>query len=186
MTNLGIEIDSDSSDDEWVISSTLQSPKPAAKNLPGSKKDKRLTIGAAAIRTIKANLPATTLPPPKRNKTTIKNLDTPTSSAPSTPPLFASVSTPSPVSLQYISDEELVTICTDMNTQLLVSRLVQVYRSCEIYSRIREIETSNSVIEVRLKDHLHLCFNPCDFIIVTCCKKKSVIFFSFLFLFFCL
>lgn len=158
MTNLGNEIESDSSDEEWVISSTIGTPKIVKKPYESKKDKQRLTISSAAIRTIKASLPSSTLPPFKPNKHPVH---TPTISMASP----VSTASPSP-SLQYISDEELVAICTEMNSRLLVSRLIQVYKSCEIYFRIREIETPSSVIEVRLKNHLHLCLNPCDFVIV--------------------
>lgn len=144
MASLGGELESDSSDEEWVFTST----KPCSKN------QQRLSISATSIRTIKANIPKR-LPLIQHHVSQIlpiiqqKNII---------------VKQPS---LQFISDKELVIMCKEMNATLLVSRLVDVYKSCEIFIRIREIETQAMSIEMRLKDHLSYSNDPCDFILVS-------------------
>ncbi|KAI8979737.1 hypothetical protein BDF20DRAFT_913253 [Mycotypha africana] len=69
------------------------------------------------------------------------------------------------LSLQYISDIELKMLCIANNSLLLITRLVSVYKNAEVFSRIREIETQASFIEIRLKNKLHYCKDPCDFIL---------------------
>lgn len=148
MASLGGELESDSSDEEWVFTSTKAS----------SKTQQKLSISASSIRTLKANIPKRVAPPP--------------------PPLQHHVTQIMPIlqqkklmvkqpSLQFISDKELVTMCKEMNATLLVSRLIDVYKSCEIFIRIREIETQAMSIEMRLKDHLSHAADPCDFILVS-------------------
>ncbi|KAI9470756.1 MAG: hypothetical protein EXX96DRAFT_367884 [Benjaminiella poitrasii] len=234
MINLGDEIDSDSSEDEWVINSISEEPPPpqpqraTGKKQTSSRKNRqRPTIAEASIRMIKAGLPSQR----KRSKSPLlHSLDgrySPLHMSPPTPPTSSSPLTQSPistttnpvtivttstaassaassiasslptsigtpstkpdimltttddvdtetegeknkaVSLQYISDQELESICTEMNAELLVIRLIHVYKSCDIYLRIREIETAKSVIEVRLKSYLHYCPDPPDFILNT-------------------
>jgi hypothetical protein len=163
MTSLGVieTVELDSSEDEWVITSNPSTP--TKKPLPPKQ---RPSISAASIRTIRTNLPKPLRPPATPNRklhgANYMSPLTPATPTPLTPPASSSPA----VSMQYISDTELQVICSEMDAQLLVTRLVQVYKSCEIYIRIREIETTNSQIEMRLKDHLHYCSDPPDFILV--------------------
>ncbi|KAI7899730.1 uncharacterized protein BX663DRAFT_545437 [Cokeromyces recurvatus] len=219
--NLDNEIDSDFSEDEWVINSINEVPPPPLSHSTSKKRYHNKTkknrqspmISEASIRMIKANLPsrrkrtkspllhpngrdysstiqaaaaaATASPPflltspsmsPSSPASTITIMTTP-------PTIVSSIGTSSLVtdetdtetesekdkaaSLQYISDQELQSICTDMNAELLISRLIHVYKSCDIYLRIREIETINSVIEVRLRKYLHYSSDPPDFVLNT-------------------
>lgn len=145
MASLGGELESDSSDEEWVFTSTKTS----------SKTQQRLSITASSIRTLKANIPKRAAPPPSHHVSQI------------IPTLQQKKLIVKQPSLQFISDKELATMCNEMNATLLVSRLVDVYKSCEIFIRIREIETQAMSIEMRLKDHLSHASDPCDFILVS-------------------
>ncbi|GAA5797116.1 hypothetical protein HPULCUR_002495 [Helicostylum pulchrum] len=147
MASLGAELDSDSSDEEWVINSAKTQAKPTKINKP-----QRLTISAASIRTIQANIPKSNRLPPFQ-----PNVPLPSQILKSAPIL--------PPSLQFISEEELDIMCLKMDADLLVSRIVDVYKSAEIFSRIREIETDSMSIESRLKEHLSNSSDPCGFIL---------------------
>jgi hypothetical protein len=172
MTSLGAVnmVESDSSEDEWIITSAPDTP--TKKPLPQPKQ--KPSISPASIRTIRANLPKSLLPAATPNaKLHATDTMSPPTPSPLTPPMPSSPA----VSIEYISDNELQVICFEMDAQLLITRLVQVYKSCEIYVRIREIETTNSQIEMRLKDHLHYCSDPPDFILVYIlflCNRKPL------------
>ncbi|KAG2232937.1 hypothetical protein INT48_008030 [Thamnidium elegans] len=153
------KLDSDSSDDEWVINSTKTQPRPTKTN-----KSQRLTISAASIRTIEANISKSCRLPPYQ-----PNLPLPSPILKSVPILQQTkIVSKKPIempSLQFISDKELHQMCLEMDADLLVSRLIDVYKSCEIFIRIREIETEAMSIEMRLKDHLSNASDPCGFIL---------------------
>ncbi|RCI00386.1 Exonuclease mut-7, partial [Rhizopus stolonifer] len=153
----------DSDDDEWEITSS------PVTNKKREEKKKRPTISAASIRTIRANLPK--LIPIHVVSAPITPVASP---APIPPPV--SLTPPPPtthVSLQYISDDELKHMCQQMDSDLLMLRLIHVYKSADIYLKIREIETPGSLIEVRLCRHLHYCQDPSDFILNTLSSLSS-------------
>lgn len=186
MASLTEDLESDSSEEEWVIgaiSDTKQKPKstqymPRQKHSNTHNNRSRPTLAAASFRMARAYLPAASKPfQPAASLNSTSSL----SVAPSTKSTVSSTklpvqseiksnsNTPAPVAIvpssTHISNEELVDICKKMDAACLVNRLVNVYKSVEIYIRIREIETG-SVIESRLKDYLHYCDDPCDFILV--------------------
>lgn len=207
MASLVEDLESDSSEEEWVISSINETKQKAKQKEQHQQKipatnnysRNRPSLSAASFRMARAYLPSpSSLTPFQPSAAAIAAI---TKTKPSTPspslspaPAPASAPAPSPSppppttrstaalpvqskinntsacnipapSSTHISNEELIEICTHMDDNLLVTRLVNVYKSVEIYIRIREIETG-SVIESRLKDYLHYCDNPCDFILV--------------------
>ncbi|KAI8373249.1 hypothetical protein BD560DRAFT_489179 [Blakeslea trispora] len=162
-----VETESDP-DEEWEITSIPIRKTASSSNLEKSRN--RPTISDASIRTIRASLPR---PPPSfpfKNQSMVKvAVSAPvtpigTPDIPERPSSNIPPDTPD-VSLQYISDKELKLICQQLDAPMLILRLIQVYKSHEIYLRIREIETSNSLIETRLANHLHYCKNPGAFIL---------------------
>ncbi|KAI8377057.1 hypothetical protein EDC96DRAFT_571325 [Choanephora cucurbitarum] len=163
------------SDEEWEFTS-IPVQKKSSPSLSSGKTKKRPTLSEASFRTIRASLPKSTNSLKTRHGTA-SPLPTMVASAPITPlstpdiperPMSADIpSTDTSLSLQYISDDELERICQQMNADLLIRRLIQVYKSHEIYLKIREIETASSFIEARLANHLHYCTNPGDFILNT-------------------
>lgn len=198
MAGLTEDLESDSSDEGWVIGAindTKQKPKPTAPYVPQhtTRNHKtRPTLAAASFRMAGAYLPAASKPfQPVASKPFQSAVSSNAPSSLSASPLPKPTSlahtaaaaalpaeseinksnTPASVvaivpSLTHISNEELVEICKKMDDTCLVNRLVNVYKSVEIYIRIREIETG-SVIESRLKDYLHYCDDPCGFILNT-------------------
>lgn len=184
----------------------LAAVRPQQKQYQQLKKPlQKLTISPASIRTIRANLPrnnfipststssqqqqsplplqiiksvnAAMPPPPSLVKARQQQQQTTQQSnhyKPQQP--IRQAQPPAPPSLDFISDAELEQLCTEMNAQLLVTRLVHVYKSCEVFIKIKEIETrGNTVesmsIESRMKDYLSYAHDPCDFILVK--KKRS-------------
>jgi hypothetical protein len=150
-------MDSESSDEEWVFGSSSSEDPTKQKSTVPIRKFANLTISEASKRTIRANIPKSSRLPPMENHTITPQL------SPS-PPLVLKEEEPS---LQFISDEELSHICTDMNAKLLVFRVLQVYKSTEVFLQIRDIETDALSIESRLLSHLHLAAHPTEFIIVS-------------------
>jgi len=131
-------------------------------------------LSAASFRMARAFLPASARPFRPASAPAAAAAAALPSTTTTKPPAFPVQSeinkTPAPAAVvvpssTHISNEELVEICKHMDDACLVKRLVNVYKSVEIYLRIREIETG-SVIESRLKDYLHYCDDPCDFILV--------------------
>lgn len=172
MASLTEDLESDSSEEEWVIgaiSNLKQKPKPTQQKQTNHGRN-RPTLSAASFRMARAFLPASARPFRTAAAATLPSVTTTAnpsalsvqSEINKTPPPAAAVVVPSST---HISNEELVEICKNMDDACLVQRLVNVYKSVEIYIRIREIETG-SVIESRLKDYLHYCDDPCDFILV--------------------
>ncbi|KAI8374270.1 uncharacterized protein BYT42DRAFT_499220 [Radiomyces spectabilis] len=138
--------DSESSEDEWIISSTA-----TESDIPKLKARTKPKLSAAAIRTVRAALPRSALLTAKA--TTSKPL--PPSPVPST----------AAVDANYLSNEELAEICKTMDAQRLVTRLVDVYKNSETYLCIREIETPPFYIEARMVNQLDECGDPCSFIV---------------------
>ncbi|KAL7315279.1 hypothetical protein PS15m_006749 [Mucor circinelloides] len=177
MASLTEDLESDSSEEEWVISDPKQTSKPthhSQQQKNSARGRSRPTLSVASFRMAKAYLPHS-LKPFQPSAAALTNTKLPAS--PSTAPLTTALpvqseisNTPAPVAVvpssTHISNEELVEICKNMDDACLVNRLVNVYKNVEIYIRIREIETG-SVIESRLKDYLHYCDDPCDFILNT-------------------
>lgn len=159
MACLGSELESESSDEEWVFSSTKTQPK--ATTTVKKTPQKKLTISAASIRTIRANIPKSNRLAPLQPQ-----LPLPILKSVVTAPIVLKKPIEIP-SLQFISDTELHAICLEMNADLLVTRLVNVYKSSEIFIRIREIEKEALSIEMRLKDQLCYSRDPCGFILVS-------------------
>lgn len=177
---------------------------------PHAQAQQKLTNSAASICTIRANIPKSNrLPPFQPNLSSLpsqinKSLNTTGSS--SKPDMIQQqinkialpkvqqqqpqqqqhkivlykTQTPPPPSLQFISDQELQVMCTEMNSKLLVTRLIEVYKTSDIYYKIREIETRGGTdesmsIESRISDHLPYASNPCDFILVSLCVCVSCV-----------
>ncbi|CEP20124.1 hypothetical protein [Parasitella parasitica] len=186
------DLESDSSEEEWVMSNVHESKQQLKQNhhhqlrqtavATNNYSRSRPTLSAASFRMAKAYLPSpSSIAPFKPPAATAdytainKSKSTPVAklavqsetddTSPDETEVVATATAAAPSST-HISNEELVEICTNMNASLLITRLVNVYKSVEIYIRIREIETG-SVIESRLKDCLHYCDNPCDFILNT-------------------
>lgn len=159
-------MDSESSDEEWVFSSSSEDQ---TKQKATIRKLGKLSISEASKRTIRANIPKSSRLPSMENHTITPQL----SPSPPLPLLKEKEEEPS---LQFISDEELSHICTFMNAKLLVFRVLQVYKSTEVFLQIRDIETDSLSIESRLLSHLHLAAHPTEFIIVSIyySVKKSV------------
>ncbi|KAF7727169.1 Exonuclease mut-7 [Apophysomyces ossiformis] len=140
-----VENDTDSSDEEWEVTSTAletakQAPTPSYKRRP------KPTIAPAGFRQLHAAIPRSQrlplpTPPPTEHKKT--------------------------QSLEYLTFEELHDLCVRMDSEQLVARIVGVYKNAETYIRIREIETSNFNLEARLADQLHETPDPCIFIQLT-------------------
>ncbi|KAI9323359.1 hypothetical protein BX666DRAFT_1886079 [Dichotomocladium elegans] len=160
--------DSDSSDYDWGIISTQQSPSPAQRQSPLQKnktwtksqstspspstvrrRPGQPTVSSATIRTIRSSLSGS-------NRTF-------SPSGASQPRRTRDVQ--SAQELDYIATEELETLCRTMNSSLLVKRLVETYRNAETFLRIREIETPKLTIQARLRDNLYQCENPGSFIL---------------------
>jgi hypothetical protein len=175
MTSLA-EKESDSSDEDWVFESVDVTP---STRLGLHKRQPKLKISSGAIRTIRNCLPKQqqpTIKPPivvKQPPIVIRK------PAPSPPPSSQAPQTVAqaekklalaenvPPSIDYLTHEELEKMCIDMDADALVFRLIKVYKSTEIFIRIREIESQNMTIESRLRDVLAECSDPCNFILVS-------------------
>lgn len=147
-----------SSDEEWIISSQ----KPELK----TKKLQKLTLSEASIRTIRANIPKSNRLPPFQPQQLPKQILKTVKTTYYSPKLQESKIIPTVQPSKYLEDNEIEVMCTDMNSTLLVTRLISVYKNTEVFIRIREIETTAMSFESRLKDHLHLAKDPSDFILV--------------------
>ncbi|KAL9543743.1 hypothetical protein MBANPS3_007968 [Mucor bainieri] len=191
MASLIDDLESDSSEEEWVIGA-INHTKPKPKPKPTQQQQQQQqqkhnntrnrskpTLAAASFRMARAYLPASPKPvQPAAPSSSTKSTALPSSSTTTAAAAAAALpvqseinnTTPAPAAIvlssTHISNEELVDICKKMDDACLVNRLVNVYKSVEIYLRIREIETG-SVIESRLKDYLHYCDDPCGFILNT-------------------
>lgn len=154
--------DSDSSDDDWVITSTATdlptsvttSPSPPSqppqqRTLPQSTPKKPLqrpTVSQATVRTIRASLSKNQLAGDPHK-------------------------TRSAAEINYISQEQLESICSSMDSHLLVRRLVETYKNAETFLRIKDIETAKMTFDARLSETLYLCSDPGCFILV---KRKRI------------
>ncbi|KAJ8662347.1 hypothetical protein O0I10_002041 [Lichtheimia ornata] len=148
--------DSDSSDDDWVITSTATdlptsvttSPSPPSqppqqRTLPQSTPKKPLqrpTVSQATVRTIRASLSKNQLAGDPHK-------------------------TRSAAEINYISQEQLESICSSMDSHLLVRRLVETYKNAETFLRIKDIETAKMTFDARLSETLYLCSDPGCFIL---------------------
>ncbi|GAN04453.1 hypothetical protein MAM1_0064d03913 [Mucor ambiguus] len=192
MASLTEDLDSDSSEEEWVIGAISDSKQKlkSTQHVPHQKHNahnrSKPTLSAASFRMARAYLPASSksfqpaaaaspclsstssssASPSTKSSSSASSLTSSTTAATSLPVNNTATSVAIVPSSTHISNEELVEICKKMDDTCLVNRLVNVYKSVEIYIRIREIETG-SVIESRLKDYLHYCDDPCDFILNT-------------------
>lgn len=150
--------DSDSSDDDWVITSTpsdvstsvTTSPSPPTQQptkpeTTTSKRLQRPTVSKATVRTIRASLSKKQLAADPHK-------------------------TRSAAEINYISQEQLESICSAMDSRLLVRRLVETYKNAETFLRIKDIETAKMTFDARLSETLYLCSDPGCFILV---KKKT-------------
>ncbi|CEI98905.1 hypothetical protein RMCBS344292_13001 [Rhizopus microsporus] len=157
MTPLSGEVDSDSStsssEEEWVITSV-------DKKQVNKKRSPRLVLNTSS----------------KTHSSTssLSNLQKSSSSS------ACSSKNDSPIihsaPLQYISNNEIKNICVQSDAKALISQLVCVYKSADIFLKIRDIETQSSMtFEMRLKEHMALCEDSCDFII-NCLEELSVYF----------
>ena len=148
--------DSDSSDDDWVITSTAtngsssvtaspsppsQRPPPQRTLQPTSKRLQRPAVSQATVRTIRASLSKNQLAAEPHK-------------------------TRSAAEINYISQEQLESICSSMDSHLLVRRLVETYKNAETFLRIKDIETAKMTIDARLSETLYLCSDPGCFILV--------------------
>ncbi|KAI7880863.1 hypothetical protein K492DRAFT_237034 [Lichtheimia hyalospora FSU 10163] len=144
--------DSDSSDDDWVITSTVTdgsssvtaSPSPPSQPhrtlQPTSKRFQRPAVSQATVRTIRASLSKNQL-------------------------VAEPHKTRSAAEINYISQEQLESICSSMDSHLLVRRLVETYKNAETFLRIKDIETAKMTIDARLSETLYLCSDPGCFIL---------------------
>lgn len=148
--------ETDSSDDDWVISSTI--PDESKPKTPALRQTKP-TISQAAIRTIHASIPKSQLLPPQKPPpaATLTNSTTTTTTS-----KVRQAAVP-----DYLSSEELDKICRTMNGKMLMERLVGTYRNAETFIKIREIETPKLSIDTRLCEHLHDCPDPGMLIVVS-------------------
>lgn len=159
MTSPGAEVDSDSSDDEWVITS-LNSKSLAAKKQTQQKPAKPKALIKKEFAYLQTNSSSSSL-----SSITLSTAANYSSSSP-LPEMNSPSITSATVPLQYLSQEKLQEICKNMDASTLVSQLVHVYKSAEIFIKIREIETDSLSLEMRLREHLESCSDPCTFIVV--------------------
>ncbi|KAI8988699.1 hypothetical protein BDB01DRAFT_782817 [Pilobolus umbonatus] len=69
--------------------------------------------------------------------------------------------------IEYISDDELAEMCTNMDASGFIIRLVGVYKNSEVFNRIKDIETGQLSLDNRIKNNLRNCIDPCKFILYT-------------------
>ncbi|KAG1455165.1 hypothetical protein G6F56_007132 [Rhizopus delemar] len=174
MTSLGAEMDSETSDDEWVITSL---EKKKTKAMRSNNSNKRFTP-QQQTRISK---------PLKKESTLLQYKTQSSSSSTSSLTLSPSVSLPPPsiaspamstvntieIPMEYLSKTELEDICKTMDPKRLITQLIRVYKSLEIFTKIRDIETGPMSFEIRLKEQLESCQDPCSFVI-DCLEALSV------------
>ncbi|KAG0872218.1 hypothetical protein G6F16_005333 [Rhizopus arrhizus] len=166
MTSPGAEVDSDSSDDEWVITS-LNNKSLAANKQTQQKPAKPKALIKKEFAYLQTNSSSSSL-----SSITLSTAANYSSSSPLLEMNSPSI-TSDTVPLQYLSQEKLQEICKNMDANTLVSQLVHVYKSAEIFIKIREIETDSLSLEMRLREHLESCSDPCTFI-VDCLEALSI------------
>ncbi|KAI9256967.1 hypothetical protein BY458DRAFT_535302 [Sporodiniella umbellata] len=154
--------DSESSDEEWVITS-LDRKKIAdkAQNNQSSPKQPRHFTPQTRI----------SKPLPMSPVSPIVNSHPLTISSPVfTPRASSSVVD---VSSQRFSEENLEDICKRMDAKKLIFEVICVYKNAKVFFEIRDIETESTFFETRLRDQLHNCQDPC-FFIIDCLDKLSL------------
>ncbi|CAO3702639.1 unnamed protein product [Rhizopus stolonifer] len=161
MTSLGAEMDSETSDDDWVITS-LEKKKTRA--MRSNNSNKRFTP-QQQTRISK---------PLKKESILLQYKTQSSSSSTSSLTLSPSVSLPPPsiaspamspvntieIPMEYLSKTELEDICKTMDPKRLITQLIRVYKSLEVFTKIRDIETGPMSFEIRLKEQLENCQIP--------------------------
>ncbi|KAG0172731.1 Exonuclease mut-7 [Apophysomyces sp. BC1034] len=137
-----VDNDSDSSDEEWEVTSTTLEPKSPVPVLHPKRRPKP-SISKAGFRQVRAAIP-------KSQRLPVF----------ATPPIEKF----QPQNLDYMTFEELHELCLSMDSKQLVARLVGVYKNAETYLCIREIETATFSLEARLTDQLQESPDPCTFV----------------------